>query len=328
MSTFGTEFADTMALAWFRDGAWSPVAIEPVDALRIHPGAHVLHYASTCFDGLKAYRHGDGGVRIFRLDSHVARLRHSAERLCLPAPGEDMLRRAIIDVVRANRDIVPECPGALYVRPVIFGANHAIGAAGHAATEACLCVLASPVGAYFQDNGSLRILIDDTHMRATPDFGVAKSGGNYAAALKHIEDARREYNADQVLFCPGGDVQETGAANFLLLDDGHVVTRPLDGSILHGVTRDSLLHLARSLDYRVEERPISVDEVLTWSARGEAAVSGTAAVLADIGTFIYRGREHTVNGGKAGANARKLRTALSSIHGGDAPDEFGWLTAV
>ena len=328
MSAFGTEFTDNMVLAWFRDGTWSDLEIKPVAPLCLHPAAHVLHYSSTCFDGLKAYRHPDGSLQIFRLDRHVARLRHSADRLCLPAPDEEALKQAIITLVADSRELVPEYPGALYLRPVICGTEAHVGAAGHASSEACLFILASPVGAYFEGESTLRILIDDQHMRSAPDFGVAKSGGNYAAALHHIEDARRDHKADQVLFCPGGDVQETGATNFLLLDDKRIVTRAVDGAILHGVTRESLLTLAPSLDYQVEERPISVEEVLAWSKQGEAAVSGTAAVLTGIGTFIYQGEDHLVGDGKTGATTQRLRDALSAIHRGARADEFGWLTSV
>ena len=328
MTSFGSEFADKMSLCWFREGAWSAPEIQPLAPLSLHPAAHVLHYASTCFDGLKAYRQADGRLRIFRLEAHVRRLRVSAERVSLPVPEEGFLRDALKALVAANREAVPDYPGALYLRPVIMGTEPDIGAAGHATKEACLFILASPVGAYFEGGGLLRILIDETHMRSAPDFGIAKSGGNYASALHHIEAARRDLGADQVLFCPGGDVQETGAANFLLLDDGHIVTRGLDGTILHGITRDSLLQLARTMDYDVEERHISVDEVMAWCARAEAGLSGTAAVLADIGTIIRRGQEHSVNGGQPGRNCRRLREALGRIHSGAERDLFGWLSEV
>lgn len=325
MTAFGTEFGETMALMWYGDGAWGAPELGPVAPLSLHPSAHVFHYASTCFDGLKAYRDGDGGARIFRLDSHVARLRHSAEVLCLPAPSEAVLAEVITEVVRANKDAIPDYPGSLYLRPVIMGTEHAIGAAGHASQDACLFVLASPVGAYFEGDDTLRILVEDQHMRSTPDFGIAKSGGNYAAALHFIEAARRDHDCDQVLFCPDGDVQETGAANFLLLDDKRIVTRALDGAILHGITRDSLLQLARDLGYTVEERAITVDEILEWAANGEAALSGTAAVLAPIGTFVYQGRDIAVT---QGPNVKRLRDALSAIHSGAEADRYGWFTAV
>ena len=330
MGAFGTDFASTMAFATYSDGEWSRIRLQPVEPLQLHPAAHVFHYASTCFEGLKAYRHANGSLHVFRLDRHIARLRKSTELLCLPVPGPEALEEAIRNLVSACADDIPPYPGALYLRPVVFGTEPNIGGAAHAATEAFFFVLASPVGSYFGGGGEkmLRIFLDDQHMRSTPDFGAAKSGGNYAASLRHIIKARKEFEADQVLFCPGGDVQETGAANFFLLDDDKVVTRTIDGSILNGITRDSLLTLARSNGYTVEERQILVPELLEWVKSGEAALSGTAAVLAGVGTLIHQGQEYAVGDGQPGHNTRRLREMLSSIHSGESADELGWLTPV
>jgi branched-chain amino acid aminotransferase len=327
MAAFGKVFAPTMAVANYGEGGWSPLEFRPVGPLSLHPGAHVLHYASTCFEGLKAYRHADGTIQVFRLDRHVARMRRSAELLCLPVPAAALLEEAIRGVIDAARDAVPERPGALYLRPVLIGTDASIGSAGAAATEACLYVLGSPVGAYFsEDSRGLRILLDDEHMRSAPHFGAAKSGGNYASALGPILEARRAHGVDQVVFCPGGDVQEAGAANFMLLDEARVLTRPADDAILHGVTRSSLLELAPTLGYEVDEHRLTVAETLAWVENGEAALSGTAAVLAPIGALVYRGREHPVRG--SGESARRLRTALTAIHFGERPDAFGWLSRV
>jgi branched-chain amino acid aminotransferase len=185
------------------------------------------------------------------------------------------------------------------------------------------------VGDYFSGGQRpLRVVVDDEHMRSTPGFGMAKTGGNYAAALAYIQRAKRSHGADQVLFCPGGDVQETGASNFLLLNDREIVTKGLDSSFLHGITRDSALCLAAQLGYSVNERNFTVTELLEWARTGEAALSGTAAVLIGVGTLIYRGREIAVKDGKVGPNTQKLREALTAIQRGEAPDDFGWLTAV
>ena len=329
MGTFGTDFAETMAVANYRDGEWSPLSFEPVAPLSLHPAAHVLHYASTCFEGLKAYRHADGSIHVFRLERHIARMRKSAALLCLPVPEAEFLEAAIRGVIDAGREAIPEHPGSLYLRPVLIGTNPSIGGAGSAATEACLFVLGSPVGAYFSGGETgLRILLDDTHMRSAPHFGLAKSGGNYASALGPIVAARANHGADQVIFCPGGDVQEAGAANFFLLDAERIITRPADGAILHGITRDSLIQLAKQLGYAVEERPIRVEEVLEFSESGEAALSGTAAVLSKIGVFIYGGREYVVAGTAGDSTMARLRDALTCIHSGAAADEFGWLTSI
>jgi branched-chain amino acid aminotransferase len=230
-------------------------------------------------------------------------------------------------LVELSKDDVPTPPGALYLRPTMIGTEANIGAAGTSSAEAMLYVLASPVGDYFAGGGRpLRILIEEHGMRSTPGFGLAKTGGNYASALRHIIKAKADYKADQVLFCPGGDVQETGASNFFLLDDKRLMTKPLDGSFLHGVTRDSVITLARHLGYEVIERDFTVDEVKDWIRTGEAALSGTAAVLTGVGTFIHEGKEYTVADGKVGPNTQRLREALVAIQSGQAEDLFGWLS--
>ncbi|MCC6172903.1 MAG: aminotransferase class IV, partial [Gammaproteobacteria bacterium] len=227
------------------------------------------------------------------------------------------------------RDDVPEAPGALYLRPLLFGTMPNIGAAATPSTEALLVVLASPVWDYFAGGMKpLKILVEERAQRCAPHLGIVKTGGNYAAAMGPTLAARRAYGVDQVLFCPGGEVQETGAANFLMIRDGELLTRSLDSSFLHGVTRDSLLVLARDLGYRVSERVFRVEEMLEWARSGEAALSGTAAVLAGVGTLVRDGIEHRVGDGSVGPETRKLRAALVAIQQGEAPDRHGWLTRV
>jgi len=329
MTSFGSKFCETMAIAWFKDGAWEPFSLEKTEPLALHPAAHVFHYASTCFEGFKAYRSPDGKVRIFRLKKHIARMQQSAKAMYLPEPDPDAMREMVYRLVRENRDDIPEPPGALYVRPALIGTMPNIGAAAVASDQACLFVLVSPVGDYFAGGlNPLRILVDDEHMRTTPQLGMAKTGGNYAAALGTILAARRDFNADQVLFCPAGDVQETGAANFLMLNDQEILTKQLDASFLHGVTRESVLTLGGDLGYRITERNITVEELLEWAKSGEAALSGTAAVLAPVGTLIYKGAEIPVGTGTLGKNTERLRSALVDIQCGRAEDAHGWLELV
>lgn len=326
-AAFGTVFSEWMTVARYREGRWSGAETAAVAPIPLHPGAHALHYGSSCFEGLKAFRMVNGEVRLFRVDRHAERLRRSADLLCLPLPPEAVVERMIRDVVAANRDDVPAAPGALYLRPTLIGTEANIGAACAPPAEAMLYILASPVGDYFSGGGRpLTVLVEEEEMRSTPGFGQAKTGGNYASAMRHVVGARREHGADQVLFCPGGDVQETGASNFLLIDDRRVLTKPLDGAFLHGVTRDSILTLASDLGYEVVERDFTVDELLAWSAFGEAALSGTAAVLTGVGELIRGGRRHTVGDGSVGPNTRRLRGALTAIQSGAAEDRFGWLS--
>jgi len=326
---WGTVFAPHMSVAGYADGAWSVPRVRRVAPIELHPGAHVLHYASTCFEGLKAFRWRDGEVRVFRPDRHVARMQQSAELLCLPVPPAELLERMIIEVARACAEVVPAPPGALYLRPTLIGTEANIGAAGAASAEAWLYVLGTPVGDYFRGGlKPLRVLVEDRHPRTTPDFGMAKAGANYASALRHAARARAEHDADTVLFCPDGDVQETGASNFLLVNDAEVLTKPLDPSFLHGVTRDSVLALAEDLGYRVDERDFTVGDLFEWIRDGEAVLSGTAAVLAGVGTLVYRGEDHRVGDGQVGPNTRRLRAALTEIQAGLRPDRFGWLRPV
>jgi len=322
---FGTLLTSHMAVATYQDGRWSPTEIKPVAPIELSPAAHVLHYSSTCFEGFKAYRRADGSIHVFRMDRHIQRLRQSARQLVLPEPDPAQLADMVRAVIQRCRDAVPEAPGALYLRPILFGTTANIGAAATPAAEATLLVLASPVWDYFAGGAKpLRILVDDENTRSAAQMGMVKTGGNYAAALGPTLSARAKYQVDQVLFCPGGQVQETGAANFLLIREGELLTRSLDTTFLHGVTRDSLLTLARDLGYKVAERTFDVKEMLEWVKTGEAALSGTAAVLAGVGTLIYHGVEHRVGSGDVGPLTRALRAKLVAIQQGEGEDRHGW----
>jgi branched-chain amino acid aminotransferase len=327
---FGTVLAEYMSIVRYGDGKWGTPELKPVSPIELSPAAHVLHYASTCFEGFKAYRFKDGSVNVFRLDRHIERMRQSARALALPEPPVTMLSEMVLSVVDRNRAQVPEPPGALYMRPLLFGTVANIGAAATPSSEATLVVLASPVWDYFaQGMKPLRIYVEEEKTRTASHLGVVKTGGNYAAAMGPTLAARKQFNADQVLFCAGGQVQETGAANFLLIRPGRILTRSLDTTFLHGVTRDSLLTMAREQGIAVDERPFTVDEMLEWVRDGEAALSGTAAVLAGVGVLIRRGgEEHVVGNGEVGPETRRLRAALVAIQQGDVKDTHGWLRRV
>ena len=326
---FGTVLAPTMVIARFRDGKWSSQEARPVAPIELHPAAHVLHYASSCFEGFKAYRWADGSINVFRMDRHIERMRQSARSLVLPEPEPAQLAQMIRATVEQNRDHVPEAPGALYLRPLLFGTTANIGAAATPADEATLVVLASPVWDYFSGGmKALRIFVEDVNSRTASQTGRVKTGGNYAAALGPTLEARRQYKADQVLFAPGGQVQETGAANFILIRKGQLLTRGLDATFLHGVTRDSLLTMARDDGYKVDERTFDVSEMLEWARDGEAALSGTAAVLAGVGVLIHRGKEYRLSGGDVGPVTQELRQKLVSIQRGEIADRHGWITRI
>jgi branched-chain amino acid aminotransferase len=326
---FGTMLTSHMAVATHSDGKWSKSEIRPVGPIEISPAAHMLHYASTCFEGFKAFRRADGSVHLFRMDRHIQRLQQSTRQLVLPEPDAAQVADMVRAVINRCREAVPEAPGALYLRPIIFGTTANIGAATTPTTEAMMVVLASPVWDYFTGGAkALRILVDDQNTRSAEHMGMVKTGGNYAAALAPIMNARAKYQADQVLFCPDGQVQETGAANFILIREGEILTRSLDSTFLHGVTRDSLLTLGRDMGYTVSERKFDVLEMLDWVRTGEAALSGTAAVLTGVGTLIYGGVEHAVGSGHVGPITKALRAQLVAVQQGEAPDRHGWLERV
>ena len=329
MKPFGTEFCDQFAIVRYADGAWSAPSVEPLAPLSLHPAAHVFHYASTCFEGFKAYRWSDGKGRIFRLHDHVARMQRSAESLRLPIPDADLLAGMVIDVVHQNLAEIPEPPASLYLRPTLIGTLQNIGAAAAPSHEAILFVLASPVGDYFASGAAaLKLLVEDKRARTTEQLGSTKTGGNYAAALGPTMDAKAKYGVDQVLFCPDGDVQETGAANFLLISDDEILTKALDSSFLHGMTRDSILKLGAELGYKISERDFTVEELLDKVSTYEACLSGTAATLSPVGALVYNGKEIPVRDGQPGPNRAKLQKALQDIQYGLATDTHGWLTEV
>ncbi|MGI9221736.1 MAG: branched-chain amino acid aminotransferase [Woeseiaceae bacterium] len=329
MAQFGTVFCDKYVSVKFADGAWQQPEMLPMGPIPMHPAAHVFHYASTCFEGFKAYRWDDGQARIYRLRDHVARMQKSAASLRLPVPDADILARMVKDIVAAVVDEIPEPPASLYLRPTLIGTEENIGAAAAPSGTALLYVIASPVGDYFSGGATtLKLLVDDEHARTTDQLGSTKTGGNYAAALGPTLDAKAEYGVDQVLFCPHGNVQETGAANFLLISDSEIITKPLDSSFLHGITRDSILKLAADNGYRVDERNFTVDELKQLIQTHEAALSGTAATLSPVGSLIHHGEEFIVRDGAPGENTARLCAALQDIQKGTAPDKHNWLTTV
>lgn len=330
MAAFGSVFMPEMAISWFDNGQWSAPDVVASDKLALHPAAHVLHYSSTCFEGLKAFRHADGSTHLFRMDRNVARLAQSS-RLSLPEVDQSMLSEMIKTIVGKFADQVPEAPGSMYIRPTHIGTEPAVGKAAAPSLSSCLYVLLSPVGDYFAGGDrALRLLLETDGMRCAPHMGMVKSGGNYASALMPTLKAKAEFQADQVLFCPGGDVQETGAANFLLIDGDELITKNLTDSFLHGVTRNSILTLAADMGLKVQERELTVDELLERAAKPgcEAALSGTAAVLAPVGTLIHQGKDVKIGNGGVGETTVRLRKALNDLQWGRSEDKYGWLTRI
>lgn len=327
---FGSLFGDRMTVATWDDGVYRYSGqAGPLENFSLHPATHAFHYGSTCFEGLKAHRQVDGSLAIFRLDDHVARMRQSITKLRMQPPEAELLRALMIDAVEANASFTPDPPGSLYIRPTFIGTLENIGAAAAPSDSGILYVMCSPVGDYFKGGiRPLSIYVETEIPRTTPQFGMIKSGANYAMALGPTLDAKRDHTVDQVLFATGGDVTETGASNFFLVDDQRLITRNLDESFLHGVTRASTLTLAADMGYQVEERKVPLEELLAWADHGEAFLSGTAAVIAPVGKIVI-GDEHIQLGdGQPGDNTLKLRQALVDIQIGASEDRYGWRTLV
>ncbi len=319
-----------MTIAELADGAYTySGAAKPLENFSFHPATHVFHYGSACFEGLKAHRQSDGSLAIFRLDDHVERMRQSIGRLRMTVPEADLIRTLIVDAVEANADFTPDPPGSLYIRPTFIGTTPNIGAAAAPSDTGLLYVICSPVGDYFAGGiRPLTIYVETKVPRTTPQFGMVKSGANYVMALGPTLDAKRDHGADQVLFATTDDITETGASNFFLIDDDKIVTRQLDESFLHGVTRDSVIKIAADLGYDIEERPLSPTELASWASTGEVFLSGTAAVVAPVGTVIVNDAPHAVRDGQPGPNTLKVREALTSLLTGDAADPHSWRTTV
>ena len=310
----------------YQNGAWQPVRWQESATITLPAGAHGLHYGSECFEGLKAFRQKNGDIVLFRPDDNIARMRQSARLLDMPIPEADTFREALFELVRRAADYVPDAPNAMYLRPTLVGTDPVIGKAGHSTTSALLYILASPVGDYFKVGSPMKLLVETEHMRCAPHMGRIKCGGNYASALAWVLKAKEEHGANQVLFCPNNDVQETAAANFALINGNEIITKPLTSEFLHGVTRDSVLTIAKDMGYTVSERNFTVAELKAAVEQGaEAILTGTAAVISPVTSFVIDGKEIPVASTERGTAIRK---AVTDIQFGLAEDKYDWLVRV
>jgi branched-chain amino acid aminotransferase len=332
---FGLVFTDHMLRQAYRaEHGWGPARIEPYGPLALDPAAGALHYGQSVFDGLKAFRGADGGVRLFRPQAHFERLRRSAARLCMPAPDAEEALRSLRALVALDEAWVPRAPGtALYARPAIVATEGFLGV--RPAREYLYFVILSPVGAYYPEGlAPVKILVEDAQVRAVPGgLGAAKTGANYAAGLEAGERARRA-GFSQVLWLDGREhryLEEVGAMNLMLRFGDEVVTPPLSGSILPGVTRDSVLTLLHAWGVPVAERPVAIDDVLDAARAGtlrEVWGTGTAAVISPVGELAYREERVVVNGGHPGELTQRLYEGLTAIQYARVPDPYGWTVPV
>ncbi len=329
---FGVHFTDHMFTStWTPDQGWHDSAVRPYGPFMVDPACAVLHYAQQILEGLKAYRHDDGSIWTFRPELNAARFQRSAERMALPLLPENEFLAAIEALVSADADWVPSGnERSLYLRPLMFASEVFLGV--RPAKHVTFTVIATPAGPYFR--GGLKpvtIWLSEEYSRAGPGgTGDAKCGGNYAASLLPQQEAI-DAGCDQVVFLDAVErsaIEELGGMNlFLVYADGTLVTPELTGSILEGVTRASVIELARELGHPVEERRVTIDEWRDGLVSGdvvEVFACGTAAVVTPIATLKWRGGSVSA-GGEAGHVATTLRQHLVDIQYGRTPDTHGWM---
>ena len=328
---FGKVFTDHMFIMDYANGAWQNARIVPFQRLAIHPASTVLHYGSEIFEGLKAYRTKDGSVQLFRPLENIKRLNRSAMRMCLPTLPEEETLEALKTFIKVEEDWVPSKEGtSLYIRPFMFGNDETLGV--HAVKNATFVIITSPVGSYYKEGiNPVKIMIEDEDVRAVRGgTGEAKCGGNYAASNRAGQRAE-EKGYSQVLWLDGVErkyIEEVGAMNVMFKINGKVVTPKLVGSILPGITRKSIIELLKSENVEVEERLLSVDELIEALENGtleEAWGCGTAAVVSPIGELAYKGKKYSINNGKIGSLTQRLYDTLTGIQWGKVEDKFGWI---
>lgn len=329
---FGHIFTDHMLMINYTDGkGWHDARIVPYGNLSLDPACQVLHYGQEIFEGLKCYRTPQGGFNLFRPRANFERFARSAERMGMaPLPVEDGLETllALLDV---DKEWTPHQEGtSLYIRPTMIATDNHLGVS--TSSTYLYYVILSPSGAYYASGlAPVGIYVEDSYVRAVRGgIGFAKTGGNYAASIRAGEIAE-EKGYTQVLWLDGVEqkyVEEVGAMNMMFVIDGKIVTPMLNGSILPGITRDSILKLARHLGYETEERRIAIQEVFDAAHAGrlnEAFGTGTAAVVSPVGALCWNGEKLIINNGEIGPIAQKLYDTLTGIQYGELKDDFGWV---
>jgi branched-chain amino acid aminotransferase len=333
--TFGSVFTDHMFLMdYVESKGWHDPRIVPYAPFAMDPAASVLHYAQAVFDGSKAYRGKDGSIRLFRPRKHAERLNISCERLCIPELDVELVLESFDKLIAIDRAWVPSKPGtSLYLRPFVFASEAFLGV--RPSKTYTYCLILSPVGPYYAEGiNPVKILATDEYVRAVPGgTGEAKTAANYAASLYGAEVAKKA-GYTQVLWLDGVHrkyLDEVGTMNIMVQIGDEVITPPLNGSILAGVTRDSILTLMRDWGLRVSERQISIDEVLEAAKAGtlkEMWGTGTAAVVSPVGELGFQGQKFVINGGKTGALTQKLYDSIVEIQYGETNDAHGWTKVV
>ena len=329
---FGTYFTDHMFMMDYTEGVgWHDARIVPYAPIAMDPATMVLHYAQETFEGLKAYRNPKGEITLFRPEMNARRMINSNKRICMAELPEDMFVEAVEAIVKYEQDWIPTAKDtSLYIRPFMFASEASVGV--HPAKSYTFVIILSPVGSYYPEGvNPVKIWVEDEYVRAVKGgTGFTKCGGNYAASIAAQVKAE-SHGYTQVLWLDGVHrkyVEEVGTMNVMFLIDDTVVTAPLEGSVLSGVTRDSIIHILKDWGYKVEERELSIDELMEAGRNGklkEAFGTGTAAVISPVGQLYYKGEEIVINDFKTGELTQKLYDTLTGIQWGRLEDKYGWV---
>lgn len=333
--TFGTVFTDHMFTMDYTEGqGWHDPMVVPYEPITIDPAAIVFHYGQTVFEGLKAYVTEQGEVLLFRPDENMKRLNRSNERLCMPKFDEELALSGLRKLIQIDKDWIPTIEGtSLYIRPFIFATQPYLGVAPSKTYR--FMIILSPVGAYYKEGiNPVKIAVESEFVRAVKGgTGSAKTAGNYAGAMKAQEVAEAK-GYSQVLWLDGKEhkyIEEVGAMNVFFKLNGEVVTPELNGSILEGITRKSVIELLRYWDVPITERKISMEELYEASQSGileEAFGTGTAAVISPIGELAWQDKNITVNNGEIGSLSKRIYDTMTGIQTGRLEDPFGWRMTV
>jgi branched-chain amino acid aminotransferase len=328
---FGIYTTDHMFLMdWSAADGWKNARIEPYRPIELDPAAMVLHYNQEVFEGLKAYKLADGGIGLFRPQKNIERMNRSARRMVMPEVDPEFFLQAIKELVLLERNWIPESEGtSLYIRPTMIANEPALGV--RPANQYLFFIILGPVGAYYPEGfNPTRIFVSDQYIRAAKGgAGEAKTSGNYGPTL-YVSKQASAKGYTQVLWLDAIErkyVEEVGTSNIFFYINDELITPPLDGTILPGVTRDSVIELARSWGIKVTERPISIDEVIDCCRSGamqEMFATGTAAVISPVGSIGYKDEDIKVAEGQTGALSKKLYDQLMGIQYGRLEDPFGW----
>lgn len=328
---FGDIVTDHMFLLDYEAGkGWINPRIVPYGNLSIDPAAMALHYGQEIFEGLKAYRGTDDAMYLFRPEENYKRFNRSATRLCMPEVDVDQAIEATKQLILLDQDWVPRTQGtSLYIRPTMIATEPHLGV--RPANEYLLFIIIGPVGAYYKEGlNPVKIYVEDNYVRASiGGTGECKAAGNYASSLLAAEEAK-EKGFTQVLWLDAAErkyVEEVGTMNMFFVIDDEVISAPLNGSILPGITRDSVVRIVKDWGIKLSERSLTIDEVIDAARDGrlqEAFGTGTAAVISPVGQITYKGEDHVVAGGKMGQLSQRLYDEIVGIQYGEKEDSHGW----